>query len=618
MRPGTKKCGRQGFWGRVLVRDAASIVIVLLSLADTKAQEPEPTTSESPPEAEIEPTPLPGTEILLEPQLPPSEAPLRKRTLRLAPPGVVEPILPQVNFEALARSGRLWSFHGVVTEFRFTGNHAFSTGELAKVVEKYKGRELTAEDLEQARQDLTLLYINKGYVNSGAVLPDQDGKNGVITFQLVEGKLTSINLKGNFWFRPWWLRNEMRRGAGQPLNFNKLKEGLQLLRQNPTISRINAELRPGGVPGESIVDVDIKDTQPFRFAIEFDNKRPPSVGAEIVQARFTDLNVTGHNDLLEIIYGIAHSNSANSFEDFDFSGTENIYGTYVFPVTPWATTLALNASKSDTSVLQAPFTSLNINSELEEYAATIRQPLYHTLSNEFAVSVTAEKRRAKTFLLGLPFSLSPGAVNGVTSDFALRFAQEFVNRSQVHVLALRSTFNVGIDAFGATNSGSEPDGEFFYWLGQGQYVRRLWNTDNLLVLRLNAQFSNDPLFNIEQFVLGGSETVRGYIENDILRDNGIFGSAEVRVPIWRGKEHNPILMVAPFFDIGSGWNVKTNNMPDDQFETLPSVGLGLIFNPNKYVFAQIYWGYGFNRDLVPSGNNLQDYGIHFFVSVNAF
>jgi hemolysin activation/secretion protein len=209
-------------------------------------------------------------------------------------------------------------------------------------------------------------------------------------------------------------------------------------------------------------------------------------------------------------------------------------------------------------------------------------------------------------------------VNGVTSDFALRFAQEFVNRSQVHVLALRSTFNVGIDAWGATNSGSEPDGEFFYWLGQGQYVRRLWNTDNLLVLRLNAQFSTDPLFNIEQFVLGGSDTVRGYIENDILRDNGIFGSAEVRVPIWYGKEHKPILMVAPFFDIGSGWNVKTNNMPDDQFETLPSVGLGLIFNPNKYVFAQVYWGYGFNRNLVPSGNNLQDYGIHFFVSVNAF
>src|SRR6266513_2502792 len=324
MRPRTKKHGRRGFWGCLAICNAISVVIFLASSANTKAQEPEPTISESPPEAEIEPTPLPGTEILLEPQLPPSEAPLRKRTLRLVPPGVVEPILPPVNFEALARSGRLWSFRGVVKEFRFVGNHVFSSATLGKVVEKYKNREINAEDLEQARQDLTLIYINKGYVNSGAVLPDQDGKNGIITFQLVEGRLTGINLKGNFWFRPWWLRNEIRRGAGRPLNFNKLKEALQLLRQNPTISQINAELRPGGVPGESILDVDIKDTQPFRFAIEFDNKRPPSVGAEIVQARFTDLNVTGHNDLLEIIYGIAHSNSANSFEDFDFFGLDNI------------------------------------------------------------------------------------------------------------------------------------------------------------------------------------------------------------------------------------------------------------------------------------------------------
>ena len=593
-------------------------VLVLGAFVVARAQPPEQQPAEETPEAEIEPTPLPGTELQLEPQLPPSEAPGARPKLMLAPPGVIEPILPPVNFEALARSGRLWSFRGVVKEFRFVGNHVFSSRELDRIVEKYKNREINAEDLEQARQDLTLFYINKGYVNSGAVLPDQDGKNGIITFQLVEGRLTGINVKGNFWFRSWWLRNEMRRGAGRPLNFNKLKEALQLLRQNPTISRINAELRPGGVPGESILDVDIKDTQPFRFAIELDNKRPPSVGAEIVQARFTDLNVTGHNDLLEIIYGIAHSKGADSFEDFDFSGAENISGTYVFPVTPWATTLALNASKSDTSVLQAPFTELNINSELEEYSATIRQPLYHTLSNEVAVSLTAEKRRAKTFLLGQPFSLSPGAVNGVTSDFALRFAQEFVNRSQVHVLALRCTFNFGLDAIDATNSGMEPDAEFFYWLGQGQYVRRLWNTDNLLVLRLNAQFSSDPLFNIEQFVLGGMDTVRGYIENAILRDNGVFGSAEVRVPIWYGKEHRPLLMVAPFFDIGSGWNVRSNEAPDTQLETLPSLGLGLIFQPNRHVFAQIYWGYAFNRSLVPSGNNLQDYGIHFFISVNAF
>src|SRR5262249_9907457 len=155
-----------------------------------------------------------------------------------------------------------------------------SSSTLAKVTQKYTGREITAEELEQARQDLTLYYINRGFINSGAILPDQNVGNGVITFQIVEGKLSGVQVKGNFWFRSWWLRNEVRRAAGQPLNFNKLKEGLQLLRTNPLIARINAELKPGGVPGESLMDVDIQEVQPFRFSLEFSNKRPPSVGAE--------------------------------------------------------------------------------------------------------------------------------------------------------------------------------------------------------------------------------------------------------------------------------------------------------------------------------------------------
>ena len=112
--------------------------------------------------------------------------------------------------------------------------------------------------------------------------------------------------------------------------------------------------------------------------------------------------------------------------------------------------------------------------------------------------------------------------------------------------------------------------------------------------------------------------MRGYRENQILRDNGVFGSAEVRVPLIYGKEHNPILIVAPFFDIGSGWNSLDDSQRDRNFETLPSVGLGLIFNPEKHVHAQIYWGYAINRDLVSDGNDLQDYGFHFVVGVAAF
>src|ERR1700726_3935835 len=142
MRPRFAETRKTRFWGRAAVGNAIGIVFVLASLVDARAQQSGPTPSESPSEAEVEPSPIPGTEILLEPQLPP----LPGRTLKLGPPGVVEPILPPVNLEALGRSGRLWSFHGVVKEFRFVGNHVFSTSALNKVVGRYRNHELTAED----------------------------------------------------------------------------------------------------------------------------------------------------------------------------------------------------------------------------------------------------------------------------------------------------------------------------------------------------------------------------------------------------------------------------------------------------------------------------------------
>jgi hemolysin activation/secretion protein len=75
-------------------------------------------------------------------------------------------------------------------ELRFTGNTAFSREQLldasldlavpggpvdanAKKVRDLVGTDVTLEQLEQARVAVTLLYVNAGYINSGAVLDDQ-------------------------------------------------------------------------------------------------------------------------------------------------------------------------------------------------------------------------------------------------------------------------------------------------------------------------------------------------------------------------------------------------------------------------------------------------------------
>jgi hemolysin activation/secretion protein len=564
-------------------------------------------------------TPLPMPEMIQVPpeqETPPPEGP----KLQLALPPYSEPVLPEPTLPGGAPISTPEVF---VKEFRFEGNHVFGSGTLASLLEKYRGRNVSSEELEEARQTVTLYYVNHGFINSGAVLPDQDLKNGIVLIQVVEGKLTSVNVHGNNWFQSSWLRNQIRLAAGKPLNFNDLKQGLQLLRENPTIAQVNAELRPGGAPGESLLDVDVKDTQPFRVSLDFNNYRPPSVGSEILYVRAADLNLSGNNDALLLDYGVVQSNNSG----LEFSDFRNVDGSYTAPITPWRTTLQVRASQTDSSLVEAPFNVLDITSDLVQYGATLRQPIFENPAQSLALSLSVDDRRITSRLFGLPFSLSPGDINGVEDVFALRFIQEFVDRSQVHVLSLRSAFSLGLNAFGATIDPNAPDGKFFSWLGQSQYIRRIGASDNLLVLRFNAQVADRPLLTLEQFELGGSSNVRGYLENQVFRDNGVFGSAEFRVPLWKDKDHNSLFALAPFFDIGCAWNntndqgVASTGEPlrtSSQSVGLPSVGMGLLFNPDKFVSAEVYWGYALNREQLPNGNNLQNYGISFDLTVNAF
>lgn len=87
-----------------------------------------------------------------------------------------------------------------------------------------------------------------------------------------------------------------------------------------------------------------------------------------------------------------------------------------------------------------------------------------------------EKRDAQSFLLGLPFSFTAGSDNGKTNVTALRLFQDWGNGDAEHALALRSTFSIGLPILGATvaNTGTQPSGKFFAWLGQAQYVRRIY------------------------------------------------------------------------------------------------------------------------------------------------
>lgn len=527
------------------------------------------------------------------------------------------PLLPPMEpAESQSLSSRQTVF---VRGFRFEGNTVYADDKLAAQLRDFVERELTIEDLEEARLALTRLYVEDGYISSGAMLPDQDVEDGIITFQIIEGQLRpedihinsheKTNKKGEK-TRPrlrlsekHYLMPRIGAGASTVLNVNQLKDRLELLRQNPNIERINAELIPGTLPGQSELDVLLEERNSIHLGLELSNKRPPAIGGSRLEARLLHDNLTGVSDALNLRYTILQGD----IQDLQFAGTEDYSISYSRPLNAAETTLTVGFDRSDSLQIQEPFVDLNITSETNSGYLSIRQAIFRTPNKELAIFATLNVQENTTFLLGQPFSFSPGAKNGVSQDSVLRFGPDFVMRDQKQALALRSTFNVGLPIFGATeNPSGIPDGQFFSWLGQAQYVRRLWETDNQLILRGNIQLAANPLLSLEQFAIGGFDTVRGYEENQIVRDSGFDFTVQVDVPVW--KTSTMTLQLAPFFDVGSAWNHDT---PHNQ-ETLSSVGIGVLYHLEKgstLVDLAIYYGYAFKH--FDSTDDLQGNGITF-------
>ena len=400
------------------------------------------------------------------------------------------------------------------------------------------------------------MSIDNGYLSSGAFIPNnQDLSKGDITIQIIEGELEKIEITGLTRLREGYIRKRLELGASTPLNKSNLERSLQLLQIDPLIAQVNAELGAGSTPGRNILRLIVKEAPAFHAGASLENNQSSSVGSLQAGAFINHDNLLGFGDRLSLEYGRTEG--------------LNVYsGSYSLPLNAKNGTLNLRYSTNNSKIIESPFQDLGIRSDSQTFSIGIRQPLTRSVENEFAIGVNFDLRQSRTFLLDdIPFSFSEGPKDGISKVTAIRFFQDWVDRNSSRVLAARSQFSLGINAFDATvNSGNVPDGQFLSWLGQFQWVQPL-SPRVVLLSRLAGQFSFNPLLSLERFSLGGADTVRGYRQNQVVSDSGILGGFELQIPLTRNPE---ILQLRPFFDWGYGWN---RSGIDPQF--IASVGLGV-------------------------------------------
>lgn len=552
--------------------------------------------------------------------------------LESLPREIFPPPEPQFSFPAAADSAPVPA--SAVTEntlcvegFDIIGSTVFSAAQLNSAVNQAlaaadvpapgvapdcpQGQPLTFDQILLARTAITQLYVDQGYTTSGAIIPaDTAFTDGQVPIQVIEGRLEEIIVNGTQRLDPGYISSRLAIAAVPPLNVERLLTGLQLLQQDPLIDTLSADLQQGIAAGTSRLVIDVAEADSFRVEVGLDNSRSPSIGSVRRQVGLREGNLLGLGDALTLGY-------ANT------DGSNEISTSYTLPLNPYNGVLQLAARWADNQVIEAPFQELRISSDSSEYSLTLRQPMLQTPQEQLDLGVVLSQQFNQTFLgidnIGA-FPIAPGADDqGRSVSTALRFFQAWTWRSTEQVVSLRSQFSVGLgDFLGGTvnDSPALPDSRFFAWQGQGQWVQRL-GADSLLLLRGSAQIAAEPLLSAEQFGLGGQATVRGYRQDQLLTDSGLQASLEVRLPILRVPEVDAtpvggVLQIAPFTDVGYGWNV---NRASPESAALLGAGVGLIWQqPN--LGARLDWGIP-----VIGGNNrgtLQENGIYFSVNYSFF
>lgn len=498
-----------------------------------------------------------------------------------------------------------------VERFEVEGSTVFSPEEFAQVLAPFTKKPISFAELFQARSAITQLYISRGYITSGALIPPQTLRGGAVKIQVVEGSLEAINITGNKRLSPNYIRDRIAIRTGTPLNQQQLLATLQLLQLNPLIENLSAELATGSRPGTNILEVNITEAQTSHIQILADNARSPSVGSFRRQVQANEANLLGLGDNLSVAY----SNT---------DGSNTLDTGYTLPLNPRDGTLSFSYGTSASEVIEPPFNIFDINASSRYYELTLRQPVIQTPNQEFALGLTAARRESEALYSpsGEPEPLTLQGLGtderGRTRVSAVQFFQEWTRRNSNEVIAARSQFNLGIGALNSTINETAPDSRFFSWRGQAQWVRLL-AADTLLLVRADVQLADRALVPLEQFGLGGINSVRGYRQDALLTDNGAFASVELRLPIYRAPQQRLVVQLAPFVDFGTTWDnssrVETGNTSEPN--TLASLGLGLRFQLRDYLTARLDWGIPL-VDISSGNRTWQENGLYFSVIYNPF
>lgn len=406
-----------------------------------------------------------------------------------------------------------------VWEIRVLGNTVLPQRDVERAVYPHLGAARAIADVEAARTALEAAYRAAGFGTVFVDIPEQSTDGGIVRLKVTEGRLDRVRVTGAKYYSNRRLLAALPSvRSGDVPRLPEVQADLATVNARSRDRRVVPVLKAGRAPGTVDLELKVDDSLPVSFTTELNDRYSAGTSELRANVAISYDNLFQRDESFGLQYQVAPQDRKN---------LEAIVASYVFRLDSLpSTTLFVYGVRSDTDVAALGTLSVLGRGKIFGARAIRALPSTQSFSHSFTLGVDY-----KDFTENIRFAADDGL------ETPIRYVNWTVGyggaaRSERATWLFDVAANIGLR--GLVNDTREFADKRY--LGKPSYLYLRGNVERTGTLagvlqlhaRVGAQFAAQPLITNEQLAIGGVDTVRGYLESNVVGDYGASGTIELR------------------------------------------------------------------------------------------
>lgn len=468
------------------------------------------------------------------------------------------------------------------------GNTVLNKQRVASFFDLEQGKIANLKDINKCVQKLEEEYRSNGYILARVTDVHME-KDGTLKVAVNEGIVEGFKVKGNVKTKDYVVTREMKLKKGEPFNAKAARRSMQRVYNLGYFEDVNIKLNPGREPNGVEVEISVVEMNTGTFGI---GAGYSNADGFVGMVSIGDKNFRGIGDKINLRWEFGGEDNKN----YDFSYTR-----------PWLDDKETSATINLYDITNE-YADYNIDGdEIARYDKKRRGQeitFSRRTHNEFISNYITIKNRDDIY---------KGEADGYEGDENQYYEDKFNQSSKYESWMPKTAAERRKENFGVTRSitfgrvydsrdniydphegkrigysvewagGMGGDFDFTKWTADWRYYFRAGG-ESVWALNLGAGYASGDMPLSQRFTMGGSDTLRGY-EDDQFRGNSMLkATLEYRFPIV--KKVQGVL----FTDNGYAWDKRH----EDEFDMgllKNSYGVGLRIN-SPLGPVKLDYGYG--------------------------